>query len=130
MADYSELPPGADFNNIKPFEAHVSEEKLQHFLRLLELSPIAPVAFENTSAGRRYGMNRDWLEKAKDVWLNDFDWRKCEDRINSFPNFKAAVKDATGDETEIQFLALFSQTPDAKPIAFFHGWPGSILEFC
>src|ERR1700744_4812584 len=29
----------------------------------------------------------------------------------------------------MQFLALFSEKVDAIPIAFFHGWPGSILEF-
>lgn len=128
MADYAKLPTGAVLD-IKPFTAHVDEEKLQHFKKLLELSPIAPAVFENTNAGRRYGMKRDWLENAKRVWLNDFDWRKHEDRINSFPNFKASVKDAEGNAIEIQFLALFSEKVDAIPIAFFHGWPGSICEF-
>lgn len=128
MADYAQLPQGAS-PDIKPFKAHVEEEKLQLFKRLLELSPIAPAVFENTNAGRRYGMKREWLENAKKTWLNDFDWRKQEDRINSFPNFKAPVKDAAGNTIEIQFLALFSERADAIPLAFFHGWPGSICEF-
>jgi microsomal epoxide hydrolase len=29
----------------------------------------------------------------------------------------------------VHFTALFSSKPDAIPIAFFHGWPGSFLEF-
>jgi microsomal epoxide hydrolase len=29
----------------------------------------------------------------------------------------------------VHFTALFSKNPDAIPIAFFHGWPGSFLEF-
>jgi len=29
----------------------------------------------------------------------------------------------------IHFVALFSQKPDAIPIVFLHGWPGSFLEF-
>lgn len=29
----------------------------------------------------------------------------------------------------IHFVALFSTNPSAVPIAFFHGWPGSFLEF-
>jgi microsomal epoxide hydrolase len=128
MADYAKLPAGAILD-IEPFKAHVHEEKLQHFKKLLELSPIAPAVFENTNAGRRYGMKRDWLENAKKVWLNEFDWRKHEDRINSFPNFKASVKDTEGNTIEIQFLALFSEKSNAIPIAFFHGWPGSICEF-
>ncbi|XDG03175.1 hypothetical protein ABKA04_002790 [Annulohypoxylon sp. FPYF3050] len=128
MTAYARLPEGVTLD-VKPFRAHVSDEKLHHFKTLLELSPIAPAVFENTSAGRRYGVQRDWLENAKKVWLNTFNWRQHEDRINSFPNFTAAVKDAEGNTIEMQFLALFSERPDAVPIAFFHGWPGSICDF-
>jgi len=128
MSNYANLPAKAALD-IKPFKAHVDDEKLRHFEKLLELSPIAPPTFENTNAGRRYGLKRDWLENAKNVWLNDFNWRKHEDRINSFPNFKASVKDGEGSTVELQFLALFSEKEDAVPIAFFHGWPGSICEF-
>jgi microsomal epoxide hydrolase len=128
MADYAKLPAGT-LLDVKPFKAHVDEEKLQHFKKLLELSPIAPAVFENTNAGRRYGMERNWLAKAKHVWLNEFDWRENENRINEFPNFKASVKDAEGNTIEIQFLTLFSEKADAIPIAFLHGWPGSICEF-
>lgn len=128
MADYAKLPAGVTLD-IKPFTAHVEEEKLQLFKKLLELSPIAPAVFENTNAGRKYGMEREWLVNAKEVWLNDFDWRKHEDRINSYPNFKTSVKDSEDNTIEVQFLALFSEKPDAVPIAFFHGWPGSICEF-
>ncbi|KAI2620682.1 Alpha/Beta hydrolase protein [Hypomontagnella submonticulosa] len=128
MADYAKLPAGVTLD-VKPFKAHVAEEKLQHFKKLLELSPIGPAVFENTNAGRKYGMQREWLANAKEQWLSSFDWRQHENRINSFPNFKATVEDAGGNAIEIQFLALFSEKPDAIPIAFFHGWPGSICEF-
>lgn len=128
MSSYAQIPTGATLD-VKPFQAHVSEEKLQHFKQLLSLSPVGPAVFENTNAGRTFGITRDWLENAKDVWLNEFDWRKHEDRINSFPNFKAKVKDAAGNEVDVQFLALFSQKPDAVPVACFHGWPSSICEF-
>jgi len=128
MAEYAKIPAGAILD-IQPFRAHVHEEKLQHFKKLLDLSPVAPAVFENTNAGRRYVMKRDWVLNAKKVWLNEFDWRKHEDRINSFPNFKTSVKDAEGNMIEIQFLALFSEKAAAVPIAFFHGWPGSICEF-
>ena len=128
MADYAKLPPGVTLD-LKPFKAHAPEEKLQHFKKLLQLSPIVTPVFENTSAGRRYGMERSWLLNAKSVWLNEFDWRKHEERINSFPNFKAAVEDGAGNIIDVQFLALFSERVDAIPLAFFHGWPGSICEF-
>ncbi|KAK3701225.1 hypothetical protein LTR37_015604 [Vermiconidia calcicola] len=128
MADYAKIPSSATLD-VKPFKAHVEDEKLQHFKDLLKLSPIGPATFENTKTDRRYGMKRDWLTDAKKYWGNEYDWRKCEDRINSFPNFKASVKDTEGNTIEVQFLALFSEKEDAVPIAFFHGWPGSITEF-
>jgi len=128
MADYSTLPSGGTLTP-KPYKAHVPEEKLQLLKDLVKISPIAAPTFENTNAGRHFGMEREWLIKAKEEWTTSFDWRKQEDRINSFPNFIVSIKDDQGIETDIQFLALFSKKKDAIPIAFYHGWPGSILEF-
>jgi pimeloyl-ACP methyl ester carboxylesterase len=102
---------------------------LEHFKKLLQLSPIGPAVFENTNAGDRYGITRDWLQNAKNVWLNEFDWRKHEDRINSYPNFQTLVQDSGGNTVKVHFLALFSENPQATPIALFHGWPGSVLDF-
>jgi len=130
MADYSK-PPSSVKLNLKPFKAHVDEQKLQDFKTLIKLSPIAPANYENSdkSVDRRYGVSRDWIANAKDHWLNSFDWRKHEDRINSYPNFTADVKDDEGHDLNIHFVALFSQKPDAIPLALYHGWPGSFLEF-
>ncbi|EFY88555.1 epoxide hydrolase 1 [Metarhizium acridum CQMa 102] len=128
MTEYARLPRGATLA-ITPFKAHVEEEKLQHFKELLRLSPIGPAVFENTSAGDKYGVQREWLQNAKNTWLNDFDWRKHEDRINSYPNFKTSVKDTAGNTVDVHFLALFSENANAVPIAFFHGWPGSVCGF-
>lgn len=128
MTDYDILPAGASLP-IQPFSARTSNEKLHHLQQLLELSPIAPVVFENTNAGRRYGLERGWLEHAKDVWLHEFDWRRHEDRLNSFPNFMASVEDTGGNKIDVHFLALFSKRADAVPIAMFHGWPGNVCEF-
>ena len=128
MADYGKVPSSAKLD-VKPFKAHVDDQKLSDFKQLLKLSPIGPAVFENTNADRKYGMRRDWLSDAKKHWETGFDWRKHEDRINSFPNFTAQVKDDDGIEINVHFLALFSEKQDAIPIAFYHGWPGSFLEF-
>ncbi|KAK1062042.1 hypothetical protein LTR12_014501 [Friedmanniomyces endolithicus] len=138
MADYGKLPASAKIHP-KPFEAHIDEEKLQAMKTLLKLSPIGPAVFENTSKDqgeslvtgkeRKYGMRRDWLIDAKEHWLGKFDWRKHEDHINSFPHFTVPVTGDDGVTIEVHFMALFSENPDAVPIGFFHGWPGSFLEF-
>jgi microsomal epoxide hydrolase len=39
------------------------------------------------------------------------------------------ITDNDGGKFDVHFTALFSRKADAIPIAFFHGWPGSFLEF-
>lgn len=132
MADFSK-PPASSTLKITPYKAHVEQQKIDDFKTLIKLSPVAPANFENSDpsvAGpRRYGVPRDWILNAKDHWLNKFDWRQHEDHINSFPNFTANVKDDLGNDLNIHFVALFSEKEDAIPIALYHGWPGSFLEF-
>lgn len=125
MSGYDSLPAGAS-PNIKPFKAHVSDDKLNEFMQLIKVSPIGPVTYENSDGNedRGFGMTRKWLVAAKDQWLNKFDWRAQEDYINSFPNYTVQVTDDDGEKFDIHFAALFSKKKDAIPIAFFHGWPG------
>jgi microsomal epoxide hydrolase len=127
---YSNIPAGAE-GNPEPFTLHVPDEELSHFHSLVELSKIGPETFENLQGGkRRFGLTRDWLAKAKDAWLNDFNWRDDHEAyINSFPNFKIPIKDPECGELSIHFAGLFSAKKDAIPIIFLHGWPGSFVEF-
>jgi microsomal epoxide hydrolase len=55
--------------------------------------------------------------------------REREAWINSFPHFRAPVKDDDETVYDIHFVALFSRKRDALPLLFLHGWPGSFLEF-
>lgn len=52
-----------------------------------------------------------------------------EKKINQIPQFMATIKDDDGTVYKVHFMGLFSIKGDAIPIAFFHGWPGSFLEF-
>jgi microsomal epoxide hydrolase len=124
-----DTPPHGSLDNIKPFELHVSDAKLSDFKQLLKLTPLAPTTYENLQADRRFGVTKEWLTAAKEHWLTKFDWRACEKHINSFPNFEAQITDDDGEVYNVHFVALFSRRKDAVPIAFFHGWPGSFLEF-
>lgn len=117
---------------LKPFKAHVSDEDYNDFKQLLKLSKIGPKTYENQITNVKdytsFGIDRQWLVDAKQHWETKYDWRKVEDRINSFPNFSADIEE-DGFTFNIQFLALFSQKSGAAPLLLLHGWPGSILEF-
>ena len=56
-------------------------------------------------------------------WATDYDWSKCEAKLNALPNFTTEI-----DGLEIHFLHVRSQHEDALPLIVTHGWPGSIIE--
>ncbi|RMZ70858.1 epoxide hydrolase [Pyrenophora seminiperda CCB06] len=124
--------PGSVQQQPTSFDLHIDEQKLQDFKTLLKLSPVAKETFENqqNKGGQgKYGISRKWIVDAKKEWMEGFDWRMEEDSINSFPNFKTMIHDDDGSTYDIHFVALFSKRADAIPVAFYHGWPGSFLEF-
>ena len=56
-------------------------------------------------------------------WATEYDWRRCEARLNSFPQFLTEI-----DGLDIHFLHVRSKHEDALPLLVSHGWPGSIVE--
>lgn len=129
---FDKIPSGAK-GKAEAFQLHVPETELADFKTLLRLSPVGPQTWENQTstreAGNNFGITRDWLADTKKTWLEKFDWRAHEARINSFPNFKIAVPNGDAEPLSIHFAALFSRKKDATPVIFMHGWPGSFLEF-
>ena len=56
-------------------------------------------------------------------WTTEYDWRKCEARLNALPQFKTEL-----DGLNIHFIHVKSPHPNALPLVMTHGWPGSIIE--
>jgi len=56
-------------------------------------------------------------------WGSDYDWRKCEAKLNSLPQFITEI-----DGLDIHFIHVRSKHKNALPIIITHGWPGSIIE--
>ncbi len=113
----------------EPFTLRVSEEDLSEFRDLLKISKIGPATWWNQYDDGRFGVSREWLIRAKETWLTTFDWRKHEEYINKFPNFKITIEDLSAGQVEVHFTALFSKKKDAIPIIFMHGFPASFVEF-
>ncbi|XEU96100.1 hypothetical protein FSHL1_001385 [Fusarium sambucinum] len=57
-------------------------------------------------------------------WQTEYDWRRCETLLNSYPQFTTTI-----DGVEIYFLHIQSKHQNATPLLLTHGWPGSVLEF-
>ena len=60
---------------------------------------------------------------ARRYWATDYDWRRCEARLNALPQFKTEI-----DGVDIHFIHVRSRHEDALPLIMTHGWPGSVIE--
>ncbi len=56
-------------------------------------------------------------------WGSDYDFRRFEARLNSFPQFMTEI-----DGLDIHFIHVESRHEDALPLIITHGWPGSVIE--
>jgi pimeloyl-ACP methyl ester carboxylesterase len=74
-------------------------------------------------AGWDDGTDLEFLQRLIDYWLNRFDWRAQEKRLNRLPQFMATV-----DDQEIHFVHMRGSGPAPLPLILTHGWPGSFVE--
>jgi pimeloyl-ACP methyl ester carboxylesterase len=71
----------------------------------------------------QYGANLSYIKELADYWLNKFDWRRVEDKINQYPSYIAEI-----DGIRIHFLHIKGKGKISVPIIITHGWPGSFME--
>ncbi|UKS25441.1 epoxide hydrolase [Paenibacillus sp. HWE-109] len=75
-------------------------------------------------AGWKYGVSLSYVKELAAYWLNEYDWRKQEARLNEYPQFTTTI-----DGANVHFLHVRSPEPNAIPLLLTHGWPSSIVEF-
>src|SRR5213075_3212476 len=63
------------------------------------------------------------MQELARYWSTDYDWGRCEARLNALPNFLTEI-----DGLDIHFIHVRSRHEDALPVIITHGWPGSIIE--
>lgn len=71
-----------------------------------------------------YGVPLTYLRQLTDHWQSGYDWRKQEERLNAYPQFRTTI-----DGQTVHFLHVRSPEEDALPLVMTHGWPGSVAEF-
>ena len=105
---------------ISPFRIAVSQDAIDDLsarLRLARLPKPVP------ASGWALGMDADYLSFLLDQWLNHFDWRSIEARLNSVPQFIADLGAAP-----VHFVHLTGSGPSRTPIILTHGWPSTFAE--
>ncbi len=77
----------------------------------------------SSSQDRSQGVQLATLRELARYWTTEYDWRKCEARLNALPQFTTEI-----DGVEIHFIHVRSRHENALPLIMTHGWPGSVIE--
>ena len=106
---------------IKEFTIDINEDQLTNIKSKIEHYPWPSI--ENMEEWT-YGTNKKYLKELCDYWLKEFSWKKHEQLINSFKNYKTNV-----DGIDIHFIKEEGSGKNPKTLLLLHGWPGSVVEF-
>ena len=106
---------------IKPFKVEISNEILQNINSKVKNYQWHEMPDDG---GWDYGTNLDYMKEFAKYWSSKFDWKKTEEKINKFRNFKTNI-----DGIDIHFIHEKGSGSNPKPLLLNHGWPGSIVEF-
>jgi pimeloyl-ACP methyl ester carboxylesterase len=105
---------------IRPFTISTSDAALEDLRRRVEATRWPePELVRDQSQGVQLAT----MQKLADYWAREYDWRKCEARLNAVPNFLTEI-----DGLDIHFIHVRSKHADALPLIVTHGWPGSVVE--
>jgi hypothetical protein len=105
---------------IRSFDIRFSDEALADLRRRIA-GTIWPE--KETVTDTSQGVQLATMQKLARYWAGDYDWRKCEAKLNALPQFTTEI-----DGLDIHFIHATSRHEDALPLIITHGWPGSVIE--
>jgi pimeloyl-ACP methyl ester carboxylesterase len=105
---------------IRPFHLEIPDEQLDDLRRRIEATrwPTKELVDD-----RSQGVQLATMKELARYWTTEYDWRKCEARLNALPQFTTEI-----DGGDIHFIHVKSPHEDAMPLIMTHGWPGSVVE--
>ena len=105
---------------VRPFRVEIPEQRLAELRRRVEATrwPSRELVDD-----RSQGVQLATMQALARYWTTDYDWRKCEERLNALPQFTTEI-----DGVDIHFIHVKSPHEHALPLIMTHGWPGSVVE--
>src|SRR5712672_151028 len=105
---------------IRPFNVNFPEAELTELRRRINATKWPE---RETVTDASQGVQLATSQALARYWATDYDWRKCEARLNALPNFITEI-----DGLDIHFIHVRSKHENALPLIVTHGWPGSVVE--
>ena len=106
---------------IEPFRINISNKILENIYDKVKKYPWNQMPDMD---GWEHGTNFSYIQEISKYWTKEFSWKKHEENINKFSNFKSKV-----EGIDIHFIRKKGSGPNPMPLLIMHGWPGSVLEF-
>jgi pimeloyl-ACP methyl ester carboxylesterase len=114
-------PGAADGENaIRPLRIIFPDEALVDLRRRLAATRWPE---RETVTDESQGVQLATIQELARYWAADYDWRKCEAKLNALPQFMTEI-----DGLDIHFIHVRSKNENALPLVVTHGWPGSVIE--
>jgi pimeloyl-ACP methyl ester carboxylesterase len=107
-------------NTIRPFRVGFSDAELTDLRRRVNATRWPE---RETVTDDSQGVPLAMMQDLAAYWGTEYDWTKCEAKLNALPNFLTEI-----DGLDIHFLHVRSRHTNALPLIITHGWPGSIIE--
>ena len=109
-----------DKTAIRPFKINVPEADLTDLRRRIQATRFPE---RETVPDATQGVQLATVQALARYWATEYDWRKCEARLNALPQFITEI-----DGLDIHFIHVRSKHENALPLIVTHGWPGSVVE--
>ena len=103
---------------VRPFRIDVPEREIEELRRRIDATRWPT---KELVADRSQGVQLAAMQELARYWTTEYDWRRCEARLNALPQFKTEI-----DGLNIHFIHVKSRHENALPLIMTHGWPGSI----
>jgi pimeloyl-ACP methyl ester carboxylesterase len=105
---------------IRPFRVDMPDEAIADLRRRIAA---ARWPSQELVADRSQGVQLATVQELARYWATEYDWRRCEAKLNALPQFTTQI-----DGIDIHFIHIKSEHADALPLIVTHGWPGSVIE--
>ena len=106
----------------QPFTINIAQDKLDAIRARVEAYHWFPAP--EGLPDWQLGMSTPVLKDLQAYWLDTYDWRAEERKLNKYPQFKVEI-----EGIPIHFLHVVGEADGKRPLLLTHGWPGSIYEF-
>ena len=120
LGESTDVHATSSSTSVRHFRVNFPETDLAELRRRIRATRWAE---RETVADDSQGVPLALLQQLARYWESEYDWRKCEAKLNERPQFVTEI-----EGLDIHFLHVRSKHENALPLILTHGWPGSIVH--